>query len=300
MIEDRNTIGDIPLRMLLIPGTHDAGSYRHYKGNSSDNIFIGYTVTQDENFYHQLAYGIRYLDLRIAYYPDADNVWWLNHDTWRMNPFAPALQDIIDFLEATDELLILDFHRFPIGFTSVDVHQSFITYLTDQLGSYMLPLDAGYDVTPNQMWNLNKRVLVAYADDSYTLSDLLWPAIPQEWANTDNLADLQQFLNGYDRVSMNYIWAGMAELTPSTLDIIFNPTGSLRILANSSNRNVTAWYRTLWWDTANVAAVDFFHSTDIVAVAREANVQVSACAARKRERLHRRLSRVARYIQSYK
>lgn len=70
----------------------------------------------------------------------------------------------------------------------------------------------------------------------------------------------------------------MAELTPSTMDVLFRPNDGLRKLADQVARNVTTWYRDLWWRTSSTVAVDFFHSTDIVDVAIESSLKRVRCA----------------------
>lgn len=70
----------------------------------------------------------------------------------------------------------------------------------------------------------------------------------------------------------------MAELTPSTMDVLFRPNDGLRKLADNVARNVTAWYRDLWWKTTSMTAVDFFHSTDIIDVAIDASLKRVHCS----------------------
>lgn len=70
----------------------------------------------------------------------------------------------------------------------------------------------------------------------------------------------------------------MAELTPSTMDVLFRPNDGLRKLADQVARNVTTWYRDLWWKSSSTVAVDFFHSTDIVDVAVDASLKRIRCA----------------------
>lgn len=70
----------------------------------------------------------------------------------------------------------------------------------------------------------------------------------------------------------------MAELTPSTMDVLFRPNDGLRKLADQVARNVTTWYRDLWWKTSSVVSVDFFHSTDIIDVAIDASLKRIQCA----------------------
>ncbi|RWS09513.1 PI-PLC X domain-containing protein 3-like protein [Dinothrombium tinctorium] len=48
------------LRNLMLPGTHNSGSYfEGYKKRFVYNLIDKYTICQDENVFNQLAYGIR-------------------------------------------------------------------------------------------------------------------------------------------------------------------------------------------------------------------------------------------------
>lgn len=69
------------------------------------------------------------------------------------------------------------------------------------------------------------------------------------------------------------LWAAMAELTPTPLDVMFNPTGSLRVMANAVNRNLTSWFRNQWWSHANIVATDFFLGNNLIDVAVAANLR---------------------------
>jgi hypothetical protein len=64
-------------------------------------------------------------------------------------------------------------------------------------------------------------------------------------------------------------WSAMAELTPTSFDVISDRYGGLRPMADMVNRNVTSWYLGPWGETVNIVAVDFFRGTDIVKVAME-------------------------------
>ena len=43
--------------------------------------------------------GIRYLDIRVGYYPDREDKFWLNHNYARVNPLRFLLEDLKNFLE---------------------------------------------------------------------------------------------------------------------------------------------------------------------------------------------------------
>ncbi len=60
--------------------------------------------------------------------------------------------------------------------------------------------------------------------------------------------------------------------------IIFRARDGLRKFQDTVARNVTTWYRDLWWKSTSIVAVDFFHSTDIIDVAVEANLKRVHCS----------------------
>lgn len=67
-------MSSIPLSKLIIPGTHNSGSY-----NSDDSVLKGegfhrFVFTQDHDIWTQLVFGIRYLDFRIGYYQPSEGV----------------------------------------------------------------------------------------------------------------------------------------------------------------------------------------------------------------------------------
>lgn len=61
----RQYLGRKKIGNLVIPGTHNSGSY---KGIIS--YFEGYVLNQDRSIWTQLVFGVRYLDLRIGYTPE--------------------------------------------------------------------------------------------------------------------------------------------------------------------------------------------------------------------------------------
>jgi hypothetical protein len=70
---------------------------------------------QEEDVLSQLIHGVRYLDIRVAYYADRDEVWWVSHGIIPVHPLQPVFDDVRTFLQNTNEIVILDFHGFPVG-----------------------------------------------------------------------------------------------------------------------------------------------------------------------------------------
>ena len=66
------------------------------------------------------------------------------------------------------------------------------------------------------------------------------------------------------------MWALMAELTLSSVDVIFG-TNNIRKLADRTNRHLTKWFRDEWAKETNIVATDYFLGNDLINVAIEAN-----------------------------
>jgi len=285
MWQNRELLGPVALRNLVLPGTHNAGSYRSYNGHHSDTVFTRYLVCQDEDIKTQLNYGIRYLDIRVGYYPDQPEgfQFWLNHNYARLNPLSNLIDDVAAFLQTSREVLVVDFHRFPKGFDShPEAHGLLVEYLHRHWGDWMASINVGADVTVDKLWASNKTLIVAYADyDTRVAHPFLWSNIPQEWGDERSVEGLYSFLQlANERHDDDpYFWAAMAELTPSAIDVIFRPQGGLRRLAQLVNAKVTHWYQYHeFWSKANIVAVDFFHGTDIVDIAIRASLKRAACS----------------------
>jgi hypothetical protein len=94
-------LDDRPLRELVIPGSHDAGTFvmEHRIDNNSSKC-------QEISILEQLKAGSRYLDLRA--WKASDGEYWLYHGkAWTHVKLADALADIKTFLDqSTGEIVI--------------------------------------------------------------------------------------------------------------------------------------------------------------------------------------------------
>src|SRR5699024_10391940 len=95
MQREFDLISNHTLQEIMIPGTHDATSYEHYRASDYEtngipmnwshfcsvltlfvicgSVITRFQYTQDENLYAMLAYGIRYLDMRVGAYNLTDD-----------------------------------------------------------------------------------------------------------------------------------------------------------------------------------------------------------------------------------
>lgn len=56
----------------------------------------------------------------------------------------------------------------------------------------------------------------------------------------------------------------MAEITPTTWDVISDRYGGLRKIADQWNRNISKWYYDEWGMSTNIVALDFYRSTNLM------------------------------------
>ncbi|XP_066972494.1 uncharacterized protein [Macrobrachium rosenbergii] len=275
--QNRDVLGSRSLRSLVIPGSHNSGSYSL---KDEDDVVSAWVVCQDESIISQLLYGIRYLDLRVAYYPQSPEKLWVNHDLVQWRPLEEVLSEIQTFLTLSKDPIIIDIHRTPVGFEFSEAVPSLLSLLNNTFGRDFLPDRLGPQVTLDQIWSIGKRVIFAYIDaDVAEEEDWIWPPLPQAWANAQMLGDLQHYLDGQMtlRQSSPRIWAAMAHLTPSFWDVILRSHEGVRGLSDRVNRPVTMWLRERWAHLANIVATDFFRGNNIINIAIRTNLALSVC-----------------------
>lgn len=76
------------------------------------------------------------------------------------------------FLERTsNEVVIIDFHRFPIGFNMrQERHQALVSYLERELKEYAIPY-ANQPLTLDKIWTTQQRLIISYGENSVAKGD---------------------------------------------------------------------------------------------------------------------------------
>ena len=152
----------------------------------------------------------------------------------KQNPLYEAVHAVKRFLRMTKELVILDFHRFPFGFKGENTagrHDELVNYINQELGEFMAPDWLGKAATMNDLWHLNRTLIVTYQDDSTENKyDNLWSEALHAWADTKPPANLFRYLNQtmQSKQSATYLWVAMTHLTPSAMDVVWNLASGLR------------------------------------------------------------------------
>lgn len=116
MNELRDVIGELRLRDLFIPGTHDSGSYRpNFDPLLRESLVTKYALTQDDDIRGQLMHGVRYLDIRVGYYRPAEDKFFIYHGITKQRSLREVINQVKDFVLETNEIVIFGLKEFPVG-----------------------------------------------------------------------------------------------------------------------------------------------------------------------------------------
>ncbi|GFS54218.1 hypothetical protein TNIN_123481 [Trichonephila inaurata madagascariensis] len=118
----KDVIGNKTLKDLMIPGTHNAGSYEAYRPGGTPRGRCA-NDAHDEDVFNQLVYGNRFLDFRVIFQHVAGSKekFWITHNILRTNnSVREVLSQVKRFLDNTNEIVIIDFRLVPRqGFVTV-------------------------------------------------------------------------------------------------------------------------------------------------------------------------------------
>jgi len=288
MEENIKTLKDRSLKNVMIPGTHNAGSYEFGQSRLDPRAMLKkYVTCQDETVFNQLAYGIRYLDIRVSHEKviRSPEKLWIVHGILRTEvSLADVLLQVRDFLEATThEIVIIDFHRFERGFEdhprdhqsnliAKSRHNEVAELLESIVGHHIHRDYNGYNIRVGDLIRDGRRLVVGYAANRFIREANYYPRVRHLWAEADNTSRLQDYfermmcmVSGFEATS------AMAQLTPTTWGVIFDKYGGLRKMAQDVNWIISEWFQEKWWSCANIVATDFFLGNNLIEVSVEAN-----------------------------
>ena len=277
--------GDTRVVDLILPGSHDAGSFAITKESKAapgtpaaytrfGSMAAGWARTQEQDLEHQLRGGIRYLDLRIAH---VDGQLVLVHGLVSC-PLKGALEGVRRFARAHPrELVLLDMQAMP-GAAS---HDGLDRLLFGTLGSHLVNLGGEVKAwTLSRIWKTKRSLVVLSRDGGFAKRRKAYRKrgdLDSVWANAQDQETLKKRLDGRlrrrdrDRFQCVYL-----TLTPTTNTIVtgtLRGVGDLAAFSEPLFRLPGEWIPE--WIAAglhpNVVAVDFYHRTDVVAAVIAAN-----------------------------
>jgi hypothetical protein len=287
------------LRDIVIPGTHDSGTYNITSSSTLDpkkdwfyelakGVVADWSVTNNYNIYDQLQHGIRYFDLRIQ---KIDGEFVMVHALVGMK-LSDMLIQVRNFADQhPKEVILLEFANTPDASDIPDMMKMVKYYIGDRMPSNNTTKLS--DLTLAELWaddsldGKNNNVLAAVNDSTAKSLGMFSSAssdgISGGFANTTSSGPL---LSHNTNLVTNWNAGSKASLlytaytyTPQTDDIVDD------IFNNSSSETLEAWsdrfLRPVLGDLvtkladqglrSNIIATDFHEYTAVVGVAIQQN-----------------------------
>lgn len=147
----------------------------------------------------QLCHGARYLDLRVGFDYQSKHLWWLHHEIYPVRPLSHVLEDIKTFVEATNEIIIVEFHKFHTGFSkNPSEHLELYQFVTSYLGKHMANM--GWNKSLKDLQTDGYRVIVTYNYLPMTQNvnyENLWTPVLRYWPNAQKLTIFEDYVRRY-------------------------------------------------------------------------------------------------------
>lgn len=304
-----NNLRDTELSRVAIPGTHDSGTYgiTALSGLSPDvpevfrdilmyvpnatRLIAPWVKTQDLTIYEQLNEGIRYLDIRVCYNPEDDEL-YVCHGLFSIRVEELLNQVGLFIKEQNQEIVILDFNHFAA--MGIDQHRRLADMIVTKFGNKLAPRSLGNNVTVGQIWSGNFNVLVFYRDNTEGEPRAQDPLVveidnlyPQFWTETSieapflstpNIVMLENFLNSLLPNTRDTFFVLEAYLEPDVtliLESCFEEPKDLLSLSLLSTPDVVSWITNDWENSnLNIVSVNFFNYTLFVDALLDINLMI--------------------------
>jgi hypothetical protein len=288
----KDSIGDLKLSDLCIPGTHDSGVYRKVNmGISLDgedtklrfvsfvnlilfgaigNVVNKWTITQYSSIYNQLSMGIRYIDIRIAYSKDTDD-YYIQH-TFASVPFREVLNDIKRFVADHKKEII--FMNLGLNMNSGSRYIEIFNLVKDNLGDSLIQNTIAMDT---KIKDVKKSIYFMSSHHDDKTFDFVHDGGIQSygWLDSNNIEDKIKFmkkqLDKYSVADNSYInktlFLSEFTITPNVWNVFLQPFSNLSNISSNAHQRLTDFVFSLKEKerkNLGIVALDFFNSSDVV------------------------------------
>jgi|GEM_PF-6577978 len=272
MGQNNDTIGDIPLNLLAIPGSHDSGTYTinilskltpdnptSLLSHFAPNVGTAWSRSQGLDFLGQLNAGIRYFDIR-ALYLHQENTYITCHG-FEGAGISDLFNDINTFYAQGEayqkEIILLDMnHIFTdidgIKWGSVDCWMpggpnsqftDFCNWINNNIGHQLLPPSLNgaslNDIYNSQEYKNGGRIILFF-DDALSVKDnsFYWPNednnVDNYWLAVDKIDKVEDIPRPTPPPAICSIWPNV-----TTLNDLVIANGNT--LSNTLQNNWNSW-----------------------------------------------------------
>ena len=219
MEDNKEILSAVPLNKLLLLGSHDSASYGIHKGSHAASGYLTHTghhitrkasekdvgsaVCQDVDLTKQLEYGIRHLDLRIAW---QDNRYWAMH-MWLAEPAFGEdgiFRQIREFSQKHPyEIILLRLEQVYSDYAPMNPSEGSALFaeIEKELPGMLIAKQDLSTLTCGKIWTGKPRIILfahSSAIDESNDDPLVWTAesyVDSPWMNQDESDDLAEMLD---------------------------------------------------------------------------------------------------------
>ncbi|XP_029378621.1 PI-PLC X domain-containing protein 1-like [Echeneis naucrates] len=250
---------DVPLWSLAIPGSHDSMSFCLDKSSPvlgseppllrvCDRLFPCCTrpcidrwaTTQQSVLSDQCDLGIRYLDLRIAKKPAADDRLFFAHGIYTLITVKEALDELAAWLDAHPrEIVIICCSHFEL-LTDED-HGCLVEYILKLFRDKLcFPKDS---LTLRSCQSKGQQVIVSYGKHDVVLKHKeLWEEVPYYYANSPDPEKVIAYLEAHkSKGTPDRFFALGLNLTEDLSYVLYHPLQTMRAMTVASLPLLLGW-----------------------------------------------------------
>lgn len=192
----KHVIQDKRLHEIVLPGTHNAGSYScdpfdpapfapgislHWLSRLWCCVSKNFAICQAADVTHQLRSGARYLDIRVCY-DERGGILRTEHSLYG-SPLRDVLSQVSAFVQTHEsEIVIVELKHFRVREffdMTVDQHKDLVDMIRELFttDSIIRP-DEAKGLTYRELCKRNRNVLIIYNDERRALSCISDPEMP--------------------------------------------------------------------------------------------------------------------------
>lgn len=255
-----DTLADIPLWDLAIPGSHDTMSYcldTHSPVLESEPYFlrvldclvpcfvrpcvVRWATTQARSVSDQLNAGIRFFDLRIAFRKDhKEDALYFAHGMYTLQTVKEALSAIAAWLEEhLKEVVILVCSHF---YELDDAHHiSLVSFITTLFGDKLCPPQGIPSL--RSCWGLGRQVIVSYDNQEMVQRHKqLWPMISYRYADSSNPKEVISYLEQEKAGGRPAeFFASGLNLTEDAAYVVCHPCSTMKRMTRKASSMLLGW-----------------------------------------------------------
>ncbi|KAG4079735.1 hypothetical protein HA402_014866 [Bradysia odoriphaga] len=276
-MNDINHLKEVPLKNLFIPGRLNITATIKKR---FENILIYLSISRKVLTVRDVTIKNR-MDQMFCYNDEVDQPvkFWAVNENLFITPISVIIGDIRRFISLANQIVIIDFNAFPIGFNR-DRHIQFLKYLESEFKHIAFPNDNishSYDLTISEMEARGRLLIIYNQPDMEKETNIIWPSWKRFSTKDLRTTEMKEYMRKvfsmkYNGSASDHIgWSFFGRQGVESSYISGSSLLTTRERAYRINHDLSVWLGGIWSLSANVVALDYFYSTNLIDMAIHIN-----------------------------